>query len=419
MFSGKLGVGEFNTHFITDVEVIYFNKALLITFIVILIYNITMHYVVFAKSSEQFNNKNSLLRNISSSIQVKHLNLLVFLSIIISLIAFSHFINKAGGIIALFNALSLRNVFLKGEGYILLLTNLAKLVLFLLTVKLLSLSTITKKQKTMWITLFLLSIILIMMTGGRSTILYGIVVLIIIRHYLYKKIRVTKAASFGIVLFFVVIVLYRIVLRDVHFAANAGKSIYELITNAIYDFPNYFFGGYDVIQFDALMVILQNIKSSSNFLYGQTIKAAFLSPIPSSIYPDKEYGAMSYFTKNFFPDFYYPNKVELNTSLVGDLYLNMGILGVIIGIFIFSLILGYFYRKLTTSSNSIYLIIYSITIVRIISLIRGDFFNFYTFYMQDIIPITLMYLFLRIMSSYQEKLNKRSPLVCNKLETLK
>ncbi|WP_312505119.1 O-antigen polysaccharide polymerase Wzy, partial [Bacillus luti] len=181
--------------------------------------------------------------------------------------------------------------------------------------------------------------------------------------------------------------------RDKYFKANDDLSTFTILINAIEDFPRYFFGGYDVIQFDALLTLLAN-KAQYTFLYGETLLAALLSPIPRDIYPEKGHGAMTLFTKTFFPQFYYPNNVEVNVSYVGEMYLNFGLLGIIVGMVILSSILGIMYKKFIVNRSIIAFFIYSITIVRVISLIRGDVFNFTIYYIQDIVPITFMLLLL-------------------------
>ena len=103
---------------------------------------------------------------------------------------------------------------------------------------------------------------------------------------------------------------------------------------------------------------------------------------------------MTLFTKTFFPQFYYPNNVEVNVSYVGEMYLNFGLLGIIVGMVILSSILGIMYKKFIVNRSIIAFFIYSITIVRVISLIRGDVFNFTIYYIQDIVPITFMLLLL-------------------------
>ncbi|MBZ5749058.1 O-antigen polymerase [Metabacillus rhizolycopersici] len=385
---GETGVGEFNVHILTEYEKLHFSKATLYTLIAVFVYNVALHYFLYLsiKKYKKVEVQSVIKKNVRVLFNNKYVYGLSLIALVISSIAILYLFSTAGGISNYMASLSLRNELLKGLGVILLLANVSKICLFIFTLKMLCNEKNKLSDYYIWILLFTITLSILLLTGGRSTLLYGILVLLILRHYLVKKVNFNQALSLGAFLFFLIVIVYRVLIRDIHFASNKGKSFLEILIKAITDFPNYFFGGYDVIQFDALLFLLKE-KQNYNFLTGETILSAIVSPIPRAIYPEKGYGAMTYFTKNFFPEFYYPNNVEVNISFIGEMYLNFGLIGILLGMLFVAGILSFFYTRFVFNKSPFFLLIYSITIVRIVSLFRGDTYNFSTFYIQDLIPI--------------------------------
>ncbi|ALC82641.1 MULTISPECIES: O-antigen polymerase [Bacillus] len=395
LVTGEIGVGTFNVHLLTDNELQVFDNALLYIIIGVCIYNTTLFYLLNIKTKNLLEiNKKKLRTNFEKIVKIKWIRVIAIISVIFSFVIIMTLILKAGGLNNYLDNLALRNIYLRDAGYLLILANLCKLTLFIYTVRIIFFRN-SRIDITIWLVLLLSTITTLVLTGGRSSILYSILILIIIKHYFNKKIKSRNVLILSLFLFFFIIIVYRIVLRDKFFASNNNLGFWDILHNSLSDFPRYFFGGYDTVQFDALITLLSE-KGTYDFLLGKTILAAIMSPIPRDLYPDKGYGAMTYFTEQFFPQFYYPNHVEINISFLGEMYLNFGLLGIIIGFFLLSVILGVLYRLLLTKGNGLIAIIYAITIIRIVSLLRGDLFNFYIYYMQDIIPLLFIVIVLRL-----------------------
>lgn len=393
--TGEIGVGTFNVHQLADKEVEVFDQALQYILIGIFVYNASLHYLVNLNTKDVLAlNKNKLKNNFEMIVLNKWIRFMAILSIIFAFGIIMSLIMKAGGFSNYVNNLALRNVYLKDAGYLLILANFCKLILFIYTVRLIFLKRNYKVDIFIWLILLISTLSILILTGGRSSILYGILILMIIKHYFYKKIKTRNVMSLGFLLFFLIVIVYRIVLRDKFFVSNSNLSFGDILYNSLSDFPRYFFGGYDTVQFDALVTLLSQ-KDTYDFLLGDTILATIMSPLPRDWFPDKGYGAMTYFTEKFFPEFYYPNHVEINVSFLGELYLNFGLLGIITGFLLLGIGLGMLYRGFLTKGSGFWALLYAITIVRLTSLLRGDLFNFYIFYMQDIVPIVLIIIILR------------------------
>ncbi|WP_256720761.1 O-antigen polymerase [Priestia megaterium] len=397
IITGEAGVGTFNVHNITENEMVAFNTALLYVLIGVLTYNGTLYYLLNFKTNNIISlTKIKMTKKFEKVVMNSWIKLIAIISLVFTVFILGFLIVKAGGINTYINNLALRNVYLKDAGYILILANISKITLFIFSIRIIfKKNNISKREKFIYSMLLIFSVTTLLLTGGRSSILYGILTLIIIRHYFYQKVKTRNIIAIGSLLFFFIIIVYRIVLRDKNFASNSHLSFFEILSNAISDFPRYFFGGYDVIQFDALLTLLRE-KGTYNYLFGETILATILSPIPRSIFPEKGYGAMTRFTEHFFPEFYYPNHVEVNISFLGEMYFNFGLLGIIAGFLLFSIILGGMYRIFLINASGTFALVYAISIVRIISLLRGDLFNFYIFYMQDILPLLVIILMLKL-----------------------
>lgn len=124
------------------------------------------------------------------------------------------------------------------------------------------------------------------------------------------------------------------------------------------------------IEFDNYVEVF-NMFDNRNGLGGSTIVPVFTIPIPRAIFPEKE----KYKTAGeYFKDYHNHDHIRIGERLtyVGELYMNWGRIGIIIGMIIMGVILGWLSdaSKYLMSSSSIY--IYIQTIISVTSFIAGD-----------------------------------------------
>jgi oligosaccharide repeat unit polymerase len=121
-------------------------------------------------------------------------------------------------------------------------------------------------------------------------------------------------------------------------------------------------------QFRDFVVTLRGVPESLPFQGGRT----FLSLIPGL--PFETGGAL--FTSTFYPELW-ANQVSLPTPLPGELYMNFGLWGILLGMPIFGWILSLPERYFQRRKGSLHaVIIYSFLLVPSALLIRGEFTTF-------------------------------------------
>ncbi len=94
---------------------------------------------------------------------------------------------------------------------------------------------------------------------------------------------------------------------------------------------------YDTGIYNPFYAMVKNIPQRYNFVYGYTYLAAIEQPIPRALFPNKGRGpaiGLNIFNGN-------PLPAETGTAypIIGDFYVNFGIIGIVIFMFIFGILL--------------------------------------------------------------------------------
>lgn len=276
---------------------------------------------------------------------------------------------KAGGLEELKTALGLRQEFYSGAGATVVMLSAFRLSVLVF----LAVDRSPSPAKTALLVLALLPFDLL--SGSRSFVLGGVLQVAAIYNYVLRRIPLRLVLVGGLSAILVFGVAYRVILRDVHFRANVGRSATELVTEAVTDLPGYFLGGYDTPQLESLMVVIEETKSSLPYQRGKTLLASGTALVPRSIWEDKPRGAMAEFTQTLFPWYYGTARVEIAISYIGELFWNFGLPGVAAGMFALGLVLGHLYRKIDGGHNRLAVLMYCLVVVKTGNLIRSDSFN--------------------------------------------
>ncbi|XCA84087.1 O-antigen polymerase [Exiguobacterium mexicanum] len=276
--------------------------------------------------------------------------------IIATLGAYLHFLNKIGGLNYLLNNLELRAQMTSGNGYILS-------AMPLMTLSILLLIYTYWKNSGLFIRM-LLSFLVIMNVlietslGGRKSTLFIIIFILLISNYSIKKVRflspkVVLSIFVGSV-YFVTVPILRSSGGFFENISNLGQSMSSSLTNL--------FLGLSYI--DHYVLILNNFNLS-NFWLGKSFLDMFFAPIPSFIFPNKPPIDDGMYIRSIAEGWEVtPNSSRLDLfqsswppETFGVMYLNFGIVGIILGFFL----LGYIYQKMYNamlSSNYSFFSIY-------------------------------------------------------------
>lgn len=219
-----------------------------------------------------------------------------------------------------------------------------------------------------------------LMTGSRSALLYGLVVpLLVIRDHLGRQLRLRTLVWAALAAVLLLSVAYRSIVRDQFFASNEGRSVLEIIQDNLRSLPSYFWGGYEVSAFDGTIDIAVRVPKELEYQYGKTLVNGLTAPIPRALWPGKPLGGGNMvYTATFYPSYYQHLNTEYSLSIIGELYMNFGVAGVLAG----SVLIGMFLRWLYGKANqgrgrNLWLLVYGVVMGRMLGLWRSDFFNFF------------------------------------------
>jgi hypothetical protein len=320
-----------------------------------------------------------------------------YISAFFLLFIFIYLIQSSVGIIEYFARIGARQVLLKevfGQ-YAFYITGLTFFIHSMTLIRVANDMTTYKKihDKT-WL-LLLLVVLLFIFLGGRSHILFFMVNVLFLYLIFHggitpaSKLKVTMILFMAFILFGVV---YRVFFRDVYFEANVGVSISELIYENITGLFGFVVGGGDFAQFDALMTIVD--APPENLLWGASIFACIVSFIPRALWAEKPVGGMAEFTGQYFPWHYEKTGGgEFIVSWFGELILNFGISGAVVGVMLTSVL---FYRVELIVRNPSFrtvipIVIMSLISVRFFNIIKADLMNNFMAFLQLVfIPFLLL-----------------------------
>lgn len=226
-----------------------------------------------------------------------------------------------------------------------------------------------KKNLILFSGYFLLVIFLFFSLGERGHLISLIISLLVIYHYARKKLNLLFLISTvgAFIIFLTLYGQYRELTKENHLIKKAGFDS-KIKLETIYHYSMY--------EFDQLIRvkdIVENTPDKISFQYGKTFINLLLKPIPSRIWENKPQGAGVLVTKNLYPK-HFSAHVSVAPSLLGELYLNFHLIGVITGFFIFGIIVRALYEFLQNNKNhKNAILIYAFVLPFIYSELRGDF----------------------------------------------
>ena len=196
---------------------------------------------------------------------------------------------------------------------------------------------------------YLMVILFIFMSFGvRGMPINVIISLLISYHYLKRRIPVVVLGVIvaGIIFFIMFAGLYRA-------AAIENTPVPEVLMQ-LSEIPAQSYLSVFLDRIDALpnfMTVLEGFPTSSmDFGYGSTFLNFIVQPFPRSIFPEKPYLIGDLFTQQFFPSDY--GWVTKDPSIFGELYMNLHIGGIVLGMFLLGMICRIFQAYIEKNRNN-------------------------------------------------------------------
>ncbi len=359
-YLARTSLGLANYNFKEDVII----KGLIVAIIGILAFNIAYNAAIKMSSKKSVFSFDFKIKSIYQAPTYKWV-----LLIIATIAGFAVFWKMMGGIpffIADFSS-EARTTVGKGLGY-LEAFNISLVTLSLLLV----ITIIRKKQLNIYAGIILLIIITIFILSSDRGGLMGYLMAVWFIYSLYRG-QPTPAIFLKVLILMVVIAGVMGVLKR-NDKSNLLLSGTIILTEVAVEYDNY--------------NETFNMVDKGGYLYGSTLVPIFTLPIPRSIMPDKD----DYLTAgNYFKIYHNHNHIRVGERMgfLGEMYLNFGLSGCIIGMLVLGCILAILDKNVNLSST-LSVFIY-IQLVNLFSGYAGDIATaFISFFMRNFIIILVL-----------------------------
>lgn len=273
----------------------------------------------------------------------------IWLFTIIPIIAQLYLIYLMGGLQSYINNLGFRVVEWKGLGVILELIKMFGTINLIYFIFLLLFKKIGKRKWILYLVHFSLFVLVGLLSGSRGTLLWNFVFMIVIYHYLVKRVAFKTVLLLGIIIFMVASLLgvarngYK--LTDDGFRSGLDKQ--EEWTD-LFSAKTFSYGT------DPLVLTLSS--ENNNLQYGLTFITPLTNLVPRAIWPSKPDTGGVVLTKYYTGDAWggYSN---LSTGLIAEGIINFGkFWGIIVGFIILAILMFYlnkFYRVVSLNTEEV------------------------------------------------------------------
>ena len=219
------------------------------------------------------------------------------------------------------------------------------------------------KNKLLLLTTFIILVINFLVTftlGGRGMIIVPILML-----FFYKYKITGRSDWLRITLFIFIFVIFSGwygMYRDGVTSDSNAIVISDVLGNILDRY----------VQFDNFIRV---VKNPVDYHFGQSFVDFLSSPIPRSIFPDKPYNFNSQMTQ-----IYHPEQAErflvTDFTMLSELLLNFGVIGIVIGSFLFGRLISYFnYAYNYFNTDDFFLFWYPFFMLKPMSYLYGGLIN--------------------------------------------
>jgi oligosaccharide repeat unit polymerase len=227
------------------------------------------------------------------------------------------------------------------------------------------------------------------LTGARLLLVVTVVEIVIIVHYGIRRISLGRSAL--IILLIVLIVIGGYGEYRIYASTDRTLSFPRYLQHVTVDYPSevfaHFFGNF----FDSVYTLSQAVEQTSadDLLLGRSYAQIVLQPLPRSMRIPLFHwltgeGPSSFAEQRQIEGFGYGRVL----SIVGELYINFHIPGVLTGMFLLGAFAKAVYCLLIDRSDNVSVILlYALTLSAMLSELRGPFIGATTFFLTDLIPV--------------------------------
>jgi len=206
--------------------------------------------------------------------------------------------------------------------------------------------------------------------------------ILVFRHYLVKKISLKLLTCFILIFLLLMPIAYNL-------ARSREKSFQDSFTTiASIDFTSHIMSRWYAAQ--AFAIIIDSVKNSG-LEYGRTLVDSVTWVIPRAWWPKKPFSFGLTFGNEYLSHSDLSGSVFFTPSLVGELYLNFHIIGIIIGFFLYGLIVRLVYNAFAIVPTKISLLFYAPLLLHSIHFVEGPIGGHVGLLAADLAPILFVY----------------------------
>ena len=208
--------------------------------------------------------------------------------------------------------------------------------------------------------------------GSKVILFFFTLTMILVYHVMRRRVSPARLAVLVVVLV-PVLSLYTIYIRE-YVVLGELRSIestegwlsflWLLVTR---EFASNF------VQLQALTLVVDRVPDVLEFQHGRTLLAMLTIAVPSSWYPEKYLTAPGVFTLAIDPDRWVREGTTLPPGLIGEMYMNFGTIGVVLGLLCFGAGFGLIRRAVKRrGSDPATVVLYTISVAMLAHYIRGE-----------------------------------------------
>ncbi|KZK65183.1 hypothetical protein A1L58_08495 [Shewanella baltica] len=269
----------------------------------------------------------------------------IWLITLIPVIAQFLFISKMGGVNSYLFSIAERVNSWKGFGVYLLLIRLISVISYCYFFHMIT-HIVKKKHIYLFLVHFSIFVTLALLSGSRSMLLWNLVYMVVLYHFISKKISLSKALmSFGVVVFLAMILG---ALRDGYTVNESGFSSGLEVSTEVLNMANFTYGTKPIH-------LLLELNDSYEYSLGKTYITVFTNLIPRGFWPAKPDPGGIVFTRDILGD-PFGGFSYYSTGIFGEAFINFGLIGgaifAVCQLFILYLVLFLYISKLNICSAS-------------------------------------------------------------------
>lgn len=226
--------------------------------------------------------------------------------------------------------------------------------------------------------LFCLTITILVLNVERGVFIAFLGYMIVNYHYLVKKLNVKKI----IIIFLIMVFLagFGGYLRTAQWSEKEWLFWNVLLLEAL---P----------EFDSYIEVIRVVPEHLELQMGRTIIPILTIPIPRALLPDKDdFKPAGVVFKEFFGHEYI--RVGERMTIIGELFMNFHIFGVIAGMFLFGLLTMFIEKKFyPKTKNPVNVLFYTLILMTLVSQVAGDIASSFLSFVMVILPVLFIYIF--------------------------